>query len=43
MTTAALEAGIEAVVAANPAWGVHKVWATLRREPHGLQVGRRRV
>lgn len=43
VTAAALEAGIEAVVAANPAWGVRKVWATLRREPHGLRVGRRRV
>ena len=43
MTAAALEQGIRAVVQANPAWGVRKVWATLRRPPHGLQVGKRRV
>lgn len=34
-------AGIRAVVAENPAWGVRKVWATLRRK--GLAVSRRRV
>lgn len=32
---------IAAVVAEHPAWGVRKVWATLRRQ--GLRVGRRRV
>lgn len=32
---------IERVVAAHPAWGVRKVWATLKRE--GLRVGRRRI
>lgn len=34
-------AAIERVVAAHPAWGVRKVWATLKRE--GLRVGRRRI
>lgn len=33
---------IELIIAANPAWGVRKVWATLRRE-HGLKVSRKRV
>jgi putative transposase len=37
----ALRAGIRAVVAENPGWGVRKVWATLRRD--GLRVGRNRV
>jgi putative transposase len=32
---------IAAVVAEHPAWGVRKVWATLRRQGH--RVGRRRV
>ena len=40
-TAVELEAGIRRVVAANPAWGVRKVWATLRRE--GLVAGRNRV
>ena len=43
VSAAALEEGIRAVVQANPAWGVRKVWATLRRAPHGLHVGKRRV
>jgi putative transposase len=34
-------AAIERIVAAHRAWGVRKVWATLKRE--GLRVGRRRV
>lgn len=38
---ATLLAAIERVVAGHPAWGVRKVWATLRRE--GMRVGRRRV
>ena len=33
--------GIRKVIADNPAWGVRKVWATLRRK--GLQVSRKRV
>ena len=33
---------IREVLEENPAWGVRKVWATLRREK-GLRVGRRRV
>lgn len=32
---------IRAVIAREPAWGVRKVWATLRRE--GLRVSRKRV
>lgn len=39
----ALRAAIEEVVKAHPAWGVRKVWATLRRSPYGLRVGHRRV
>jgi putative transposase len=39
----ALEKAIREVVQANPAWGVRKVWATLRRAPYELLVGRRRV
>jgi putative transposase len=34
-------AAIERVVHAHPAWGVRKVWASLKRE--GLRVGRRRI
>lgn len=34
-------AGIRAVIAESPAWGVRKVWATLRRR--GLKVSRKRV
>lgn len=34
-------AAIERVVRDHPAWGVRKVWATLRRE--GMRVGRRRI
>lgn len=40
-TAAELEAGIRRVVDSNPAWGVRKVWATLKRE--GMVVGRNRV
>lgn len=36
-----LLAAIERVVREHPAWGVRKVWATLRRE--GIRVGRRRI
>jgi putative transposase len=38
---ATLLAAIERVVSEHPAWGVRKVWATLKRE--GMRVGRRRV
>jgi putative transposase len=38
-----LERGIRAIVADNPAWGVRKVWATLRREPYGIRASRKRV
>jgi transposase InsO family protein len=34
-------AAIHAVIATEPAWGVRKVWATLRRQ--GLRVSRKRV
>jgi putative transposase len=40
-TAAELEAGIRRVVAANPAWGVRKVWASLRRA--GVVASRKRV
>jgi len=40
-TAEELEAGIRRVAAANPAWGVRKVWATLRRE--GVVASRKRV
>ena len=39
--TAAVMAAIEAIVAAEPAWGVRKVWATLRRR--AMHVSRKRV
>lgn len=42
-STAALNTAIKAIVEVNPAWGVRKVWATLRRAPWSLRVGRRRV
>lgn len=38
-----LRDAIRSVVDAHPAWGVRKVWATLRRAPHGLLVSRRCV
>lgn len=34
-------AAIRVVIAREPAWGVRRVWATLRR--HGLRVSRKRV
>lgn len=34
---------IERVVKDHPAWGVRKVWASLRRVPYDLWVGHRRV
>lgn len=34
---------INAIVEAHPAWGVRKVWATMRREPYKLRVAHRRV
>lgn len=40
--TDAVLSAIQAVVAAHPAWGVRKVWATLRRD-RGLRVGHKRV
>jgi transposase InsO family protein len=40
-TADAVLAAIRAVLAREPAWGVRKVWATLRRE--GLRVSRKRV
>jgi transposase InsO family protein len=39
--TAEVLTAIEGVVAAEPAWGVRKVWATLRRR--GMHVSRKRV
>lgn len=38
-----LRSAIQAIVEAHRAWGVRKVWATLRREPYGLCVSRKRV
>lgn len=40
-TAEELEAGIRRVAAANPAWGVRKVWAVLRRE--GVVASRKRA
>jgi len=40
-TAEELEAGIRRVAAANPAWGVRKVWAALRRED--VVASRKRV
>lgn len=39
--TEAIVEAIRGIVAEHPAWGVRKVWATLRRD--GLRVGHRRV
>jgi transposase InsO family protein len=39
--TPAVQAAIAAIIAAEPAWGVRKVWATLRRR--GMHVSRKRV
>lgn len=41
-STERVRAAIHEVVDANPAWGVRKVWATLRRE-YDLRVGHKRV
>ena len=41
VTAEAALTAIQGVVDAHPAWGVRKVWATLRR--NGTRVGRRRV
>ena len=38
-----LKAAIEAIVNGHPAWGVRKVWATLRRPPYEHRIGHRRV
>jgi len=43
VTAEAAYAAIEAIVGAHPAWGVRKVWATMRREPYGLKLSLRRV
>lgn len=43
VSATALTAGIRTVVAAHPAWGVRKVWATLRRAPYELRAGQKRV
>jgi transposase InsO family protein len=40
-SVAEIEPEIRAIVAANPAWGVRKTWATLRRK--GLRVSYKRV
>lgn len=40
--TVLLEA-ILAIVATHAAWGVRKVWATLRRAPYGLKASQKRV
>src|SRR5690606_20061493 len=42
-TVEALMPAIHAIVEANPAWGVRKVWAVLRRKPYELKVSQRRV
>lgn len=34
---------IREILERNPAWGVRKVWAVLRRAPYGHKVGHRRV
>ena len=43
VSAAELLAAIEAIVAQNPAWGVRKVWAMLRRPPYDMRVSQRRV
>ena len=41
--TGILKEAIQRIADAHPAWGVRKVWATLRRRPYELRVGRRRA
>lgn len=43
VSAAELGSSIRRIVADHPAWGVRKVWATLRREEYGIRVGQRRV
>ena len=38
-----LREGIQRVVDEQPAWGVRKVWARLRREDYALRVSRKRI
>ncbi|MCC7070583.1 MAG: transposase [Deltaproteobacteria bacterium] len=38
-----LRTAIHEIVDGHPAWGVRKVWATLRRKPRELIAGKRRV
>ena len=38
-----LRTAIRAIVDEHPAWGVRKVWATLRRAPYDIRAGHRRV
>lgn len=38
-----LRTAIREIVDGHPAWGVRKVWATLRRKPRELITGKRRV
>lgn len=42
-TAEELRPAIRAIVDGHPAWGVRKVWATLRREPYDIRAGVRRV
>lgn len=42
-SAAALQEGIRKIIGEHAAWGVRKVWATLRREPYGIRAGHRRV
>ena len=42
-TAAELQQAIREVTKEHPAWGVRKVWATLRRPPYGLKAGLRRI
>jgi putative transposase len=39
----ALLPAIRRIVDHHPAWGVRKVWATIRRAPYGLKVSQKRV
>jgi hypothetical protein len=38
-----IKTAIKVIVDAHPAWGVRKVWATLRRPPYERKIGHRRV
>jgi putative transposase len=43
VSTETLREAISAIAEKHPAWGVLKVWATLRRKPFEIRAGRQRI